>query len=378
MAKVAVIVGGYLGDEGKGKITCHYLEKYNWEHEVLCIRAGGGTNTGATVYRRKGAEDWQKIQVHQLPVGVFLPGGKHGYIGNGVYVNLAILEKELQMMLDVGGEHRCNRMFISKYAHIVTPEHLELDAKKEGKQKMGSTKNGVSVAASFKYQYKGTQFKDLPEVLLDHFKNEYGLEVVDPYEFFTEIVEPNDWNIVVEGTQGIGLDVNHGFQYPYVSAGSFSTYGILDGVGYTLRPDEVVMCTKAWASYFGPVRMGQADFDDGPFRDFAGEYGTTTKRPRNLAWLDTGVLKRAAQHIQPTTLVVNHLDTLGWFSEHGKEWFLRIDGERSMGFSDRAWANEKLTSQGAMFLDALKEAVGVRKVLVGVGPYSSHEHIREY
>ncbi len=373
MGKVAVVVGGSLGDEGKGKVTAYVLERYNVGHEVLCIRSSGGTNTGATVWRRKGAEDWVKIQIHMLPVGVFLPGGKHGYIGNGVYLNLDILEEELKLMHQVADGHPLNKVFISKYAHVVTKQCLEEDARKEAKQKLGSTKNGVSVAAGKKYRYEGTTLeKFLSKPGSGHIKTVFDtfyVEVVDPYEFFTEIVEPEDWNIVIEGTQGVNLDVNHG-NYPYVSSGSFSTYGLLDGVGYALSPDEVYMCLKAYNSYFGPMRM-KSDFDDDEFRQFAGEYGTTTGRPRNLSWLDTADVRRAAQLIQPTHLVVNHFDSLNWFAENGREWRLWVDGEMSMGFSDKAWVNSKLTRQGAMFLDALKDAAKVRKIFIGTGPKSS-------
>lgn len=375
MSKVAVIVGGGLGDEGKGKITCYYLNEYNMGKEVLCIRSSGGTNTGATVYRND-----KKIQVHMLPVGVFMPGGKHGYIGSAVYLNLRVLEDELKLMdkyMDYDDDNRpIRKLYISKYAHVVTEDDITDDLCKESEQNYGSTKNGVSIAAGKKYRYEGLtlqQLIDSPEHTsstsdyLQYILQMYNINIVDPYDFFTKIVEPNDWNIVIEGTQGIELDVNHGPQYPYVSCGSFSTYGLLDGVGYTLAPTEVVMCIKAYGSYFGPKRMGDLDFEDDDFRKFAGEYGTTTKRPRNLYWLDIEQIKRNAQLIKPTTLVINHIDSLNYFANNNKHWKI-FDYHKQYGFTNDSFINNKLTGDGHKFVKMLKKAAKVQKVLLGYGP----------
>ena len=129
------------------------------------------------------------------------------------------------------------------------------------------------------------------------------------------------------------------------------------------------MCLKSYGSYFGPSRMGELDFEDDDFRKFAGEYGTTTKRPRNLCWLSSEYLKRSAQLIQPTTVVVNHLDTLNWFAENGKTWSIYIDG-KPMSFEDRAHTGRKLTNAGSMFLEAIAEITNCRKILYGIGPTS--------
>ena len=194
MAKIAVVAGGYLGDEGKGKITNYYLAQYNMQSEVLCIRAGGGTNTGATVYRGD-----KKFKLHMLPIGVMMGGGKHGYIGNGVYINPDIMVEELKLMSDNMDHHegrRIRKLYVSKYAHVVTKDCLEEDERKERKQNLGSTKNGVSVTAARKYRYEGKTLEDYLKrpgsgKLSTAFKVHH-VEVVDPYEFFTNTVIPNE------------------------------------------------------------------------------------------------------------------------------------------------------------------------------------------
>lgn len=370
VSKIAVIVGGYLGDEGKGKATCELLDQYSIGEQALCVRAGGGTNTGATIYRGD-----KKIEVHMVPVGAFMENGAHAYIGSGVYVNLKILVDELALMRDVCGGSPPNKVFISRNAHIVFPQHIKEDEAKEEAQKLGSTKNGVSIAAQYKYGYNGItmgmveqNIKDYPTIA-DHFSEviAFGARLVDPYEFFTETVMPGKWNIVVEGTQGVGLDVNHGFHYPYVSAGSFSTFGILDGVGYALAPTEVIMVLKAYGSYFGPKRM-RGHFEDDDFRNFAGEYGTTSGRPRNLCWLDAERLRVVSSVVRPTSIMVNCLDSLNWFAENRKTWSIMLDEGHSISFEDRVIVDGKLTKNGHMFINTLEEYCDAKVNYLGIGP----------
>jgi len=377
--KLAIIVGGYLGDEGKGKATQTYLHRYGYEdvrrnrcfEQILCIRSSGGTNTGATVY----TEDEQKLSIHMLPAGAFLPHC-NAYLGSAVYLNMKILIKELKMRENLLGKSQLGRIFISNYAHVVTGDCLKRDAAKEAEQKMGSTKNGVSIAASDKYAYKGITLKNWIakshgwRKLLDR----YGVETVDPIDLFRNVVEPNDWNMVLEGTQGVGLDVNHGFQYPYVSSGSFSSFGLLDGVGYALAPDDICMVLKPYGSYFGPKREA-GDFENDEFREFAGEFGTTTGRPRNLCWLDAEQIRKAAALTRPNAIMVNCMDKLNWFAKHGKQWSIILDDEHRIDFDDYAMIDGKLTTEGALFIETIEEYARASVKFLGVGP--KHDDVVE-
>jgi adenylosuccinate synthase len=383
--KLAVVVGGYLGDEGKGKATQYYLARYgnkcdcrrperadelrtNLLKHVLCIRSSGGTNTGATVYA-----GGLKLSIHMLPVGAFDPL-MDAYLGNGVYLNMEILLHELAQRWKMFGENIPGKVYLSKYAHVVTMDCLKRDAEKEAKQKLGSTKNGVSIAAGDKYSYKGItleQFLAENPIWVDNL-GRYGVQVVDPFEFMDEFSKTHD--MVLEGTQGVGLDVNHGFEYPYVSSGSFSTYGLLDGVGYALAPTDVCMVLKAYGSYFGPEREA-GHFEDDDFRQFAGEYGTTTKRPRNLSWLDMRQIQKVAQLVQPTAIMLNCMDRLDYFARHGKKWAVVLDDESRIEFDDAAIVNGKLTQVGSLFVETIEEYAQAPVKFLGVGP--KHDDIIE-
>ena len=304
-----------------------------------------------------------------LPVGAFTPEC-HSYIGSAVYLNPSKLEQELEYRKKIFAGYTMGKVYIARNCHIVKPEYLIEDADKESAQSLGSTKNGVSIAASYKYRYEGQQAHQLPSFTINKLNREYGVELVDPLEFFEGIAR--EWDVIIEGSQGIGLDVNHGFEYPYVSAGSFSTYGLLDGMGYALAPDEVMMVLKTYGSYFGPIRY-RGNFEDAEFRKFAGEYGTTTKRPRNLCWLDADLLRRAASFIRPTTIMLNHLDTIMWFAEHGKKWGMVIDDEQFLTFDDvpltrTLSGSYNLTKSGSLFVETIEEYCGAKVGYIGVGP----------
>jgi adenylosuccinate synthase len=289
-----------------------------------------------------------------LPAGAFLPEC-NAYLGNAVYVNVHILHKELKLRQEIVGS-KGGGVFLSNYAHVVTGDCLKRDEEKEAKQKMGSTKNGVSIAASDKYAYKGVTVK---EWLAERPKwrkelESLGVDIVDPIDLFQNIVKPAGWNMVLEGTQGAGLDVNHGFQYPYVSSGSFTSFGLLDGVGYALAPDEICMVLKPYGSYFGPPRE-RGDFEDDDFRKFAGEFGTTM--------------------VRPSCIMLNCMDKLDYFSEHGKKWSLIIDDENKIDFEDKPMVDGKLTTAGALFVETIEEYTRAPVKFLGVGP--KHDDIIE-
>jgi adenylosuccinate synthase len=133
------------------------------------------------------------------------------------------------------------------------------------------------------------------------------------------------------------------------------------------------MVLKCYGSYFGPQRE-QGDFEDDEFRDFAGEYGTTTKRPRNLCWLDAEKIRKVASLVRPTCIMLNCVDRLDWFTEHGKTWSLVIDGQR-INFEDRPMVNGKLTTAGTIFVETIEEYAGAPVKFLGVGP--KHDDIIE-
>ena len=88
---VKAVVGANWGDEGKGKITDMMAEKAD-----IIVRFQGGANAGHTIINNYG-----KFALHTLPSGVFYDHTT-SIIGNGVALDVEILFKEVQSIVDQG------------------------------------------------------------------------------------------------------------------------------------------------------------------------------------------------------------------------------------------------------------------------------------
>src|SRR3989304_2444643 len=123
-----VVVGGFFGDEGKGKIISYLAMKDN---PKIIVRGGAGPNAGHTI------RDGDKIyKVRMLPSG-FLNKNANVMIGPGVVINPTVLLKEIHDF-DASG-----RSFIDKHCGIIEESHLTRDSKGELKEKIGSTGSGT-------------------------------------------------------------------------------------------------------------------------------------------------------------------------------------------------------------------------------------------
>ena len=82
-----VVVGGFFGDEGKGKIISYLAIK---DDPKIIVRGGAGPNAGHTIM------DGEKVyKVRMLPSG-FLNKTAKVMIGPGVVINPSVLLKEIQ------------------------------------------------------------------------------------------------------------------------------------------------------------------------------------------------------------------------------------------------------------------------------------------
>ena len=86
-----VLVGAQWGDEGKGKATDLLGDRVDY-----VVRYQGGNNAGHTVVIGD-----KKFALHLLPSGILTPG-VIPVIGNGVVIDLAVLIKELDGLIEKG------------------------------------------------------------------------------------------------------------------------------------------------------------------------------------------------------------------------------------------------------------------------------------
>ena len=144
---MTAVVGAQWGDEGKGKITDLLAQ----EADVV-IRFQGGNNAGHTVVNQHGT-----FKLHLVPSGIFNPNALC-IVGPGTVVNLQVLCEELANLERSG--IRTDNLRVADRAHLLMPWHVaidRLDERERGRQKLGTTGQGVGPAYADKVSRHGIQ-----------------------------------------------------------------------------------------------------------------------------------------------------------------------------------------------------------------------------
>lgn len=330
-----VVVGTQWGDEGKGKITDFLAEKAD-----VVVRFQGGNNAGHTI-----VFDNKKFALHLIPSGIFRKDTIN-ILGNGMVINPKALIEELEM-LNSGGLKVFN-LAISDRAHVVLPYHSVLDQLfedlKGGNKKVGTTNKGIGPAYSDKTARIGIrmcdfidleEFKDKLTDNLNYYNKLFKLfgkpeinidKVFEEYQEYSTILKSyvtdtsillneqfaNNKNVLFEGAQGSLLCLDHG-TYPYVTSSSPTAASVPLNTGISPKfIDEILGVTKAYSTRVGSGYFATEVENDitQRIRDVGNEYGTTTRRPRRIGWIDTVVLRHSKRISGITALSIMLLDVL--------------------------------------------------------------------
>lgn len=332
------LLGAQWGDEGKGKATDLLGEKVDY-----VVRYQGGNNAGHTVVIGD-----QKYALHLLPSGILSPG-VIPVIGNGVVIDPSVLFEEIKGLDQRGID--TSRLKISTNAHLITPYHRTIDKVSErflGKSKIGTTGRGIGPAYADKINRIGIRVQDLfdPSILKQKVEgalrdknqilikvfNRKGLEVdevVNEYLGYAELLKPfvvdtslllnkaldQGKNILLEGSQGTLLDVDHG-TYPFVTSSNPTAGGACTGSGIgPTRISRVIGIVKAYTTRVGsgPFPTELFDEDGEKLRSIGGEVGVTTGRARRCGWYDALIARYAVRVNGLTDFFLTKLDVLtGW------------------------------------------------------------------
>jgi adenylosuccinate synthase len=312
-----IVVDLQYGDCGKGKIAHALCRENKYTH---VIRYNGGCNAGHTIYH-----NGKKFVTHHIPCGVFF--GIKSIIGPGCVVHVDTFLKEIQELEDAGIPAR-KLVHVATNAHLITDFHRAEDGKDEV---IGTTKRGNGPAYRDKYGRKGVRAMDDPRL------QPY---IISMYHELYENEAYNNIEILFEGAQGFGLDVDWG-DYPYVTS-SHCTAGsaLLNGVPPRAVRD-VWGVAKIYETYVGAKDFEGPDevFED--IRRVGQEFGATTGRPRQINWLDYDMLKMATRINGASKVVFNKMDVL----EEVGSWCL-YDGPNLYEFKTRedieTWLSSKL------------------------------------
>ena len=323
-----VIVGGFFGDEGKGKIAAYLALK---DKPDICARGGNGPNAGHTVIH-----DGVKYSLRLIPSG-FVCHSTHLLIGAGVPVDPGVLMDEIRK---TDSEQRIE---VDNQCAIVEPRHKEQESRSEHlTKKVGSTKSGVGACNAERALRMVKLAQQNPSL-----KPYTGDTVAEIQKALSE-----KKNVMIEGTQGTFLSLYHG-TYPYVtSKDTTASAACADvGVGPT-QVDEVVVIFKAYVTRVGEGPLdGQLDRDEVARRGWT-EFGTVTGRERRAAPFDFKLAKRAVQLNGATQIALTKLDVL-YPSAKGAQRF------------------EDLDSEARDFILRVERETGIPVTLVGTGPGES-------
>ncbi len=314
---IVVCEGSQWGDEGKGKITDYLAQQAD-----VVVRFQGGNNAGHTI-----VFNGHKYALRLIPSGIFSENTKN-VLANGMVINPEAFFEELKMIEDAGFKNY--KLFISNRAHVIMPYHIDLDGAIEeflSDSKIGTTKKGIGPCYTDKASRVGIRIGDLideeqlknrlkttlayknMELQMFHKKTydydemlqkclKWGKQlkpfICDTSILLNEEIKKNS-KILFEGAQGVMLCLDHG-TYPYVTSSSPTASSIPVNCG--IPPYEVKTVLGIAKSY--TTRVGEGPFPSelknelgDLIRERGHEYGTVTKRPRRIGYLDTVVLNHA-------------------------------------------------------------------------------------
>ena len=385
--QVIGVCGAAWGDEGKGKFTDEFAGGAD-----IVVRAQGGCNAGHTV-----VFDGIKLKLSNVPSGIANKNTVN-IIGNGMVLDPRVLiEKEMKELAAAGID--CGNLLISGDVNLIMPWHRILDRAQEvslGKNKIGTTARGIGPAYMDKIARSGVRLNDLedPEFFAEKVrkhcadKEKYVFAVcgasqeqfiewmklpdqlegkwltpdghfdaeaiINSYLEWGKVMLPRCINvraylrdayeagkkILLEGAQGLLLDVDHG-TFPFVTSSNCCAGGFLTGTGLAPRCiDRIYSVMSAYMTRVGagpfPTELGTEEEisvesadkrmsyeeckklaltakDDYTFgkilRHVAGEFGTVTGRPRRTGWFDA-VACRLAVTVNGPDIILSKLDIL--------------------------------------------------------------------
>lgn len=319
-----VVVGGFFGDEGKGKIIS-YLSVH--DSPGVIVRGGAGPNAGHTI--RDGDRTYK---VRMLPSG-FLSKKSKVMIGPGVVVDPDVLLREIE---EFGAE---GRAFVDFNCGIIEKSHRERDSAGRLKEKIGSTGSGTGPANSDRAMRTLKLAKDVPSL------SDIVADV--PQEINSEITAGRD--VLVEGTQGTFLSLWHG-TYPYVTSKDVTASGICADVGLgPTRVDEVIAVFKSYVTRVGTGPLAGALSPEDAREHGWEEFGTVTGRPRRAADFDVDLARRAVMLNGATQAAITKMDVRFHGCAHARQF-------------------DELAADAKEFVHGIEDALGVPVTVIGTGP----------
>lgn len=432
-SRVDIVLGGQLGDEGKGRLIDILAADYD-----IVARCNSGGNAGHKVVVGENT-----YAFHMVPSGILNPN-TIAVIGNGCVINLEDLRQEIETIqsvnpTNIATQNITTRLLISNRAHIVLPIHKLADGAREAAKSVvgtpiGTTKQGMGPVYATKALRVGLRMCDLfltrkellPKVqllldelaslsqssttnpsdpeditntLLEH-ASYYKPMICDTVSYLNQALSNSNKQInnktsktnksikiLVEGAQAALLDVDFGV-YPYCTATTCTIGAICSGLG--IPPHYITGINYVIKTYTTRVGNGpfptelSSDTSDAlgsKLQQLGHEYGTTTGRARRCGWLDIPMIKWALMvngtpH-NAARICITKLDVLDTFPEIKIATKYYLPSSTTSEPADYSFdLLEEQTSGFPASLEVLANATVVYETLPGWMEPTTH--IREY
>ena len=333
---VDVIVGGQYGSEGKGQVAAYLSREYD-----LLVRVGG-PNAGHKI-----PEEPDSYTHHHLPSGTRKCDAKI-LLGPGMVIHVEGLLNEI---FECNVDHE--RLSIDHNAMII--EENDIEYERGLIERIGSTGKGVGHATARKVLRTSDVklARDIPE--LKPYIKQPAIKIL-------ENAIANNKRILLEGTQGTGLSIHHGW-YPYVTSRETTVSGCLADAGippHLVR--RVIMVSRTY-----PIRVqSPSDGTSGPMsqqitlEEIASRSGkeisilketeitSTTRRPRRIGEFDWALIKKAAFLNGATDIALTFTDYISNKNESARRF-------------------EQLTSETIEMIEEIEQVTKARVSLIVTG-----------
>lgn len=312
--QVFAIIGLNWGSEGKGSIAEYFASLMS-----MGVRSGSA-NAGHTIYYRG-----KKFVMRQLPTTWINPYATL-VIGRGSVISFDVLQQEVQQAeahLPIR-----DRLYIDSKAHVITSSQIQREAMSDLGARIGSTSarshEGIGEAMADKVLRSAdcVQAKDFPEL--------QNLGVVCDTVDLINIALDGGQFVLLEGTQGFGLSIEHG-EFPFVTSRDTTVTSLAASVGIATHDVKihVIGVTRTYpirvAGNSGPFADDCKELEWGELTRLAGanepltEATTVTHLPRRVATFSESEFLRACQVNRPTEIALTFADYLD-YSLHNQEY----------------------------------------------------------
>lgn len=354
--KTYAFCGGAFGDEGKGRIVDKVVNELAKTSSVIVYRDNGGANAGHTIE----LPDGKRVAFHQLPSGIFIKNTTV-VLGKGMVINPSDLIEELNQIKQVKTVKTRAKILIDEMAVLSLDTHRAYESvlKKWSSGGKGSTGRGISPAYTDILLRHPLRMRDLinfdEEKIKMHYKMYAALisglgEQIEAVEvptlggpahkvgnskhFVNQLLKDSKvlkeyvkdlsswmfqkWNdpkvaFVFEKSQAIGIDPRWGV-YPDITASDTTFDGIFSSTQGLVDPSMIkIKSGVIKATYMSSVgtrvlpSMMEKEMAH-RIREDANEYGATTKRPRDITYLDIPALSFFRKVGRLNSLVLTHMD----------------------------------------------------------------------